>query len=95
MKQLGLNNEQMSKLNELIGHFYADKPSVSNIHWFELCIRFLIKDISREYATAHLSSMQSFIQEAILEKVIHRIDEIHPVDVLYDIWKNPKNYRVD
>jgi hypothetical protein len=95
MNSLSLTQEQREKYLELRKHFFPDTPLLS-VYWFEALFRFLVPEVAKEYAKAHLSTSFSFCKHAIYEKLTYELElNKHPVDLLYDIWKNPKDHRVD
>jgi hypothetical protein len=71
------------------------EPRQHAIHWFEFCLRFLADEVAKQYVAGHPNSTISFAKYAVSEKLLHDMHKVHPIDLLYDIWKNPKNYRVD
>lgn len=71
------------------------KPRTDAIHWFEFCFRFLVPKVVDHYVKHHVGMTNSFARLAITQKLFYELDKSHPVDLLYDIWVNPKDYRVD
>jgi hypothetical protein len=61
------------------------------IHWFEFCITHLLERVAKHYEENVLST-KSFSKFLVMQKVTNELNKNHPVDTLYDIWKNPKNY---
>jgi hypothetical protein len=94
MKYLTMNMEQRGKLMMLCKEFYPeDDFTIQN--WFEFCFRFLAPKVAKYYVKDYPSTTSSFAKYAVLQKLAHELDKTHPVDLLYDMWKHPENYRVD
>jgi hypothetical protein len=64
-------------------------------HWFEFCFTVLSDKVAIEYAKAHISTTYEFAKYAVLQKIAHETHKTSAVETLYDIWKRPKDYRVD
>jgi len=62
------------------------------IHWFEFLFCFLAPKVATEYSQHNQTTTVKFAEFMVLQKLAHELKSSHPVDLLYDIWKNHKNY---
>jgi hypothetical protein len=105
-----MTKEQEKKVKEMCKNFFTDTVrvwcenefvelqthlDVIRMHYFEFCFRHLATPIANEYAKSHAYTTPSFAKYMILQKIAHEFEKHHPVDLLYDIWKNPTKYQQD
>lgn len=111
IKSIQLTQEQRQRLLEMVfellpGISYANLNEEEyvllfqeefrpRIHWMELCFNYLSQATAEQYAKAHINYTESWALRMILQKLSHDILKHNPIDILYDIWKNPKNYAQD
>lgn len=62
------------------------------IHWLEFCFTFLAPKIAAIYAKQHMNVMPQWAEHMVLQKIAHEIHKYNPIDTLYDMWRNPKDY---
>lgn len=71
---------------DIIDHFGR-----GSIHWFELCVTHIAEKVAQEFAKQPFgthSYAKFYIVQALFSQLYHK----HPIDFLYDMWKNPQAY---
>lgn len=63
------------------------------IHWLEFCFTFLAPKVAALYAQKHINTMTQWAEHMVLQKIAHEIHKENPIDILYDIWINPDEYK--
>jgi hypothetical protein len=62
------------------------------VHWFEFCFRELTDRIADQFAKRIPSVSNNYACYMVRQKVAHEVDKANVVDLLYGMWKNPKDY---